>query len=291
MSGGCGGRRRLTSFWYYWTSPARPHRAGGGPAGPPAGSENMVVTHLEPVSAILHPRTPSPAAPGFSGMRRGTGLRDPPRPSPVSAARAAGERQAHRRRGDPQRRGDLSRAIAPYRGRGLRSLPHPSEPLRIACTGIPGSQDAEVRTRSRSCSTRRRLTQLRVLPDTMGHEALPRLGPERSSLHDATVTLRIPPHSYVRRSPAAVERCGPARARVRGLPGDQALPAPAAAVGGNRSPACGAVRPAGRRAPRGPGRGARSRTRPVKDACWGGIRADFEANDRRDNESILRNTP
>ena len=48
-------------------------------------------------------------------------------------------------------------------------------------------------------------------------------------------------------------------------PGDQALPAPAAAVGDNRSPACGAVRPAGRRAPRGPGRGARSRTRPVRE--------------------------
>ena len=50
----------------------------------------------------------------------------------------------------------------------LRSLPHPSESLRIACTTIPGSQDAEARTRSRSCSTWRRLTQLRVLPDTMG---------------------------------------------------------------------------------------------------------------------------
>ena len=114
-----------------------------------------------------------------------------------------------------------------------------------------------------------------------GHEALPRLGPERSSLHDATITLRIPPHSYVRRSPAAVERCGPARARVRGLPGDQALPAPAAAMGGNRSPACGAVRPAGRRAPRGPGRGARSRTRPVREACWGGDSSRLRGEDPR----------
>ena len=175
-----------------------------------------------------------------------------PRPLPIKGLGGKSPRRASR--------------AAPLRlGPTRPKPPHPSESLRIACTGIPGSQDAEPGPRSRSCSTRRRLTQLRETPDTMGHEALPRLGPERSSLHDATVTLRIPPHSYVRRSPAAVERCGPARARVRGLPGDQALPAPAAAVGDNRSPACGAVRPAGRRAPRGPGRGARSRTRPVRE--------------------------
>ena len=51
---------------------------GWRPGGAACGLGNMVVTHLEPVSAILHPHTHEPRRSRFPGMRRGTGLRDPP---------------------------------------------------------------------------------------------------------------------------------------------------------------------------------------------------------------------
>ena len=92
------------------------------------------------------------------------------------------------------------------------------------------------------------------------HGTLPRLGSVREDLLDAGAALRFADHGTQGGGEAAAGEDRPACARLRELPDHQAIEAPAAAVGDDRQGSRGAVRPAGRRGPRGADGGDRGRT-------------------------------
>ena len=146
-----------------------------------------------------------------------------------------------------------SRADSAASGPGIP--PPPSKPLRIACTSFAGSQGSEPRTRSRSCSTRRRWRQLsprQAQTDTSGHgKPLSRVDKSREGLLDEGSALRIKEDRPQGGGEAETSRRRQARARVRGLPAHQAIEAPPAQVGDHR-------------------KGARRAVRPATDGCAGG---------------------
>ena len=109
-----------------------------------------------------------------------------------------------------------------------------------------------------------------------GH-ALPRMAEKWAGFHDVVSAVRDPEHGPSVGVGSTPREGRSARARVRGLPRDQALEAPAAAVGDHRSPARGAVQLAGRRGPRGAGRRAGGGTgKGLKAGTWRGGSAETD---------------
>ena len=165
---------------------------GWRPGGAACGLGNMVVTHLEPVSAILHPHTreppPLPGSPGCGG-------------APVFAT-----------------------------PRPSRAEPAPEKSTRMLCTAISRSGGPDVRTRSRNRNLRELGERLFRFCRYRGH-ALPRMAPFRTGVHDVGSGLPRPNCGSQLGDSTPTGQGGSLGPGVLDLPGDQALEAAAAAVG------------------------------------------------------------